>query len=133
MSGEEEDRTLVLTNAPAAYDYGYTRQVGIVELLGRWFRLVEITGNHVLYQCERYRVGPVRGRRGAVVRARFELGMLLPIRDPDLDEFNGRLDRLTVAERLRSLAARIEAGTDTEGAILDMNGNRIGHWSLVVG
>ena len=51
------DRTIVLTNAPDAYDYGYVDQLGTATVLGRDFRVVSIPTTHCQYQCDRYASG----------------------------------------------------------------------------
>lgn len=47
----------VITNAPDAYDYSYTVQVGIVSMMGRDYRVVQIPTTHACYQTDRYASG----------------------------------------------------------------------------
>lgn len=54
---DKADEVTVLTTAPAAYDYGYTRQLGVVSVLGVEFRVVAIDRRHSTYQCDRYASG----------------------------------------------------------------------------
>lgn len=47
------------------------------------------------------------------------------------DDFNEEAKRIEVARILRQIARKIEHDYATaEGAILDINGNKVGRWSL---
>lgn len=48
---------LVLTDAPEAYDYGYTSQLGVADLYPKALRVVSMPPDMVEYQRGRYMSG----------------------------------------------------------------------------
>ena len=62
--------TTVATNAPDAYDYGYTTTLHTVQS-SRYgtVRIVNMPADRVRYQCDRYESGPyIAVRNGLAVR-----------------------------------------------------------------
>lgn len=49
--------TIAITTAPAAYDYGYVIDRGVVTIHPTEYRVVEIPNDSVQYQCDRYASG----------------------------------------------------------------------------
>lgn len=50
--------------------------------------------------------------------------------DNDAFQGEGGLDDWAIADRLREIARDIDYRGDRAGVVRDLNGNRVGHWSI---